>query len=339
MACIAVPALSLRADITNFFDEPTEIGIKDEKEKTSPGVLFVKGEKDGEMAPWLGVATEALPKVLSAQLGLDGGIAVTTVVPDSPAAKAGIMEHDVLVKMDGVVLDSPQTFRELVRGQTSGDKVKIELVRKGERVEVEAELTEKEIVSQSVDEPDPNSKPKRSRSLFGRDPFDDPFFEGMGFGSFGGLGSFREIEEQMARMQAEMESRFNNLGKMGGGSGFMKMENSVMSYHDEDGSVKITRNDGKTHVEMRDPDGKVLFDGPADTEEERKKLPEKVVKKLESLEKSQVDLNDFGLFKIEPPRMGTMPGELDPEVKPNPRRKSEVEKEAEKQSSQAEAGE
>ncbi|MDZ7824218.1 MAG: hypothetical protein U5K75_09430 [Ahrensia sp.] len=66
-----------------------------------------------------------------------------------------------------------------------------------------------------------------------------------------------------------MEAGFNSLGSMGGGSGFMKMENSQMSYRDNDGSVKITRNDGKTHVEMRDPDGKVIFDGPADTEEER----------------------------------------------------------------------
>lgn len=333
-ALVAAPAL--HADITNpaepqadavddFFDQRTQMRADSDGSDPVPGVLYQKGA-DSKLMPWLGVATEPLPAALAAQLGLSKeGIVVSAVVPDSPAAKAGMENYDILLQMDGVALDSPETFREMVRGQKKGDKVKFHLMRKGEALDVEAELAEKSVSEVNEAAPQKAAPRKRGHSMFEDDVFKDGL--GMGFGKFGGLGNMKEIEEHMRRIQEEMESRFNDLGDLGGGSGFMKMENSVMSYSDNEGSVKIERKDGKTHVEMRDPDGKVIFDGPANTPEERQKLPPKVVEKLEGFENSRIDF-DFGGFKMDPPRIGQPSVEEGdaPKLQPKVRRKSELQK-------------
>jgi hypothetical protein len=55
----------------------------------------------------------------------------------------------------------------------------------------------------------------------------------------------------------------------------------------EDGmTVTLTTELGKQRVVARDSTGKVLFDGPVDTEDERAKMPEKVRTKVEKLWKS-----------------------------------------------------
>jgi membrane-associated protease RseP (regulator of RpoE activity) len=360
-ALVAAPASSVWADPSDpsatsgnadFFSQQFTFeagpdGVKINGSPATPGVLYVKGGGATEKVPWLGVATESLDAALAAQLGLGekDGITVTTTVPDSPAAKAGIGNFDILLEVDGVKLDSPQTLRELIRGKAEGDVAKITLLHKGERKEVEATLAERSrAVAEATDEPmeEPAGKPAPRRR--GMDPFEDDFlndqfFKGFGgFGNFGGLGNMKEIEEHMARIREEMESRFEdmrNADPLGGitpgaASDFMHMENSVMSFSDSDGSVTIKRENGKTHVEARDSDNKIVFEGPADSEEELAKMPEDIRAKVEKFEKSGMNFGDFGLFKREPRAMPLPP------VQDKVRRKSEIEKEKEAEKSEGE---
>jgi hypothetical protein len=53
---------------------------------------------------WLGVQLAALPELARQQLGVDYGLAVEDITPDSPAAKAEIKPHDILVKAGDVPL-------------------------------------------------------------------------------------------------------------------------------------------------------------------------------------------------------------------------------------------
>jgi len=332
-----------RAEDPEFFSrsftfEAGPGGVRINGAPAEPGVLYQRGAKGAENVPWLGVATEALDAALAAQLklGEKDGITVTTTVPDSPAARAGIENFDVLLEVDGVALDSPQVLRELIRGKAEGDVVKIALLRKGERREVEATLVERSrAVAEATDEPagEPGAAPTPRRpggDPFGDDFLKDPLLEGLGgFGDFGGLGNLREIEEHMARIREEMESRFEELrgsdplggGSAGAASDLMRMENSVMSFSDGEGTVTVRRENGKTRVEARDRDGKVIFDGPADTEDERAKLPDDVRAKVEKFEKSGMNIGDFGLFRRAPRDIP------EPPLNDTVRRKSELEKE------------
>ena len=53
---------------------------------------------------------------------------------------------------------------------------------------------------------------------------------------------------------------------------------------DDEGSIDIKVNEGKRHLTVKNAKGEVAFDGPVNTEEERKKLPPEVSRRIEKLE-------------------------------------------------------
>jgi membrane-associated protease RseP (regulator of RpoE activity) len=87
---------------------------------------------------WMGLECYRVPEVLRAQLNLpkDQGLAVASVLPDSPAAKAGIQAHDVLVKAGDKPLGKVQDLIEAV--DAAKDKpLTLELVRGGKTMKLD----------------------------------------------------------------------------------------------------------------------------------------------------------------------------------------------------------
>jgi len=81
---------------------------------------------------WLGLECRPVPPVLRAQLKLaeDQGLVVEQVLPESPAAAAGIEQYDVLVKAEGKPLAKLQDLIDAV--DAAKDKeLALELVRDG----------------------------------------------------------------------------------------------------------------------------------------------------------------------------------------------------------------
>jgi membrane-associated protease RseP (regulator of RpoE activity) len=81
---------------------------------------------------WIGVTVSSVEPALRTQLRLPDkqGLLVIDVMKDSPAAKAEVKVHDILLKIIDKPLDSQQTLLELV--QSAGEKpVQLELVREG----------------------------------------------------------------------------------------------------------------------------------------------------------------------------------------------------------------
>ena len=67
-----------------------------------------------------------------------GGVRIDQVVPGSPAAKAGLEEGDVILKVDDVEVGSPEELIEAVRGHRAGDAVAFTLRGEdGEQTRVE----------------------------------------------------------------------------------------------------------------------------------------------------------------------------------------------------------
>ncbi len=304
-----------------------------------PGVLYAKDSGKTEKRPWLGVATDDLNPAIAAQLGLeDGGVTVTTVVPDSPAEKAGLKQYDIILSLDGVAVDSPDTLREYIRGKEKDEKLKISLMRKAEKIEVEATLADKEVkvARPRLQMPEPRPMPHRRmnpRDFFKNDLFADDFFKG-----FGTLDSWADIEDQIRSIQEQMEARFdevwdtNQWPQQGNGaaSNFMRSENAMMSFSDGEETVNIRRENGKTTVQIIGKDGKPTFEGPANTEAERAKLPERVREKVEEFENSKMDFGGFDKFQFDfdlNPWQRRMDPDGAPKLQDKVKRKSEVEKE------------
>jgi serine protease Do len=104
-------------------------------------------------APYLGVryvilneaiATEAdLPVEYGALIQRGERITDFAVIPGSPADKAGLMENDIILEIDGQRIDERNTLSILIAGKRVGDEVVLNVWHKGETKEVRARLEER----------------------------------------------------------------------------------------------------------------------------------------------------------------------------------------------------
>jgi len=74
----------------------------------------------------------------------NGGALVSSVTPNSPAAKAGLQQGDVITAVDGKPIDDSNDLVAAVQGGTVGQKMAIEFTRDGAKKQVTATLAEAE---------------------------------------------------------------------------------------------------------------------------------------------------------------------------------------------------
>jgi S1-C subfamily serine protease len=89
--------------------------------------------------PRLGIRLERLSPVVVEQLGLEKGQGVTiaAVVDGTPAAKAGLKVHDIVLELSGKpVSDDPTDFVRRLNEVNGKAKVDLVVLRKGKRVEI-----------------------------------------------------------------------------------------------------------------------------------------------------------------------------------------------------------
>jgi len=108
-------------------------------------------KEHGEIVrPYLGVryvqVTEGLKK--KNNLSVDYGALIIrgktikdlAVVPDFPADKAGILENDIILEVDGVKLDGKKSLALLIRQKKVGDEITLKILSKGKEKEVKVTL-------------------------------------------------------------------------------------------------------------------------------------------------------------------------------------------------------
>jgi hypothetical protein len=104
-------------------------------------------EEQGEKVAYIGVALEPVPEVLVHQLpGLIAkgqGLVVAKVEPGSPAEKAGVKRHDVIVTYDDQKVFAAEQLVKLVRADQPGRRVTLGIVRAGKLIKVTVRLGER----------------------------------------------------------------------------------------------------------------------------------------------------------------------------------------------------
>lgn len=107
-------------------------------------MILKKEVKPGTKVPFLGVVLAPVDESLGSQLGLpDGvGVLVRAVMDDSPAARAGVMEHDVLHYFNDQLLVNEPQLQTLVQQAGIGNDVKLTLFRKGKSEVINVKLGE-----------------------------------------------------------------------------------------------------------------------------------------------------------------------------------------------------
>ena len=108
-----------------------------------PATRAQPSDSDEEKGTYLGVLISPVPEVLYDQvpdLPRNQGVMVTHVLPESPAAQAGLRRHDVLLEYNDDKIRDCEHFARLIRADRADNKVKLGLVRAGRKETVEVTL-------------------------------------------------------------------------------------------------------------------------------------------------------------------------------------------------------
>ena len=137
---------------------------------------------------FLGVETSEVPNVVSEQLGLAKGfgLVVDYVVPDGPAAAAGVQQNDIIKMLNDQILTEPDQLSKLVRSYSEGTTVNLTVLRKGKEEKIGVKLTKKEV-------------PERREFGPGRH-LHNFNFNGMDMGDFG----MNDLKEQMDHLKEQL---------------------------------------------------------------------------------------------------------------------------------------
>ncbi|ACH40389.1 periplasmic trypsin-like serine protease lipoprotein DegQ [Citrifermentans bemidjiense Bem] len=88
---------------------------------------------------WLGVSIQSVTEEMANSFGLPKayGALVNDVVPGGPAAKAGVMQGDVITSFAGTAVKDVRQLQRLVGETPIGKKVPVELYRDGKKINVQ----------------------------------------------------------------------------------------------------------------------------------------------------------------------------------------------------------
>jgi serine protease Do len=250
---------------------------------------------------FLGVETSQLPTVVSEQLGLSKGLGLVVeyVVPDSPAAAAGIQQNDILKMLNDQILIEPNQLRKLLQTFSDGTEVTLTILRKGQEQKVTVKLIKKEM-------PQRHSWMPGDKHEWHWD-FDDVgdlgeqmqdlkehLQEQLGDTQRNVIrGSVMKAREAAKRAREDARRAAREIRILSQDNGALKatridLGKAQIVFSDEKGEMKLENVDGKKLLTAKDPQGKLIFSGPVDTKEDRDKMPADVRERYEKLQQNDL---------------------------------------------------
>lgn len=127
---LIMPGTEVEAEILRDGEELTitvEVGGLDADQRPSvAGVTKTHSSEDR-----LGLVTDDADEQMMSELGLPGGVVVLEVVPESPAAEAGIMGGDIVTRLGKSAIQTTRDMRDATDRLQPGQSVAVRLIRRG----------------------------------------------------------------------------------------------------------------------------------------------------------------------------------------------------------------
>ncbi|MCP5521331.1 MAG: PDZ domain-containing protein [Verrucomicrobiales bacterium] len=249
----------------------------------------------GQPTAYLGVELREPDETLLEQLDRsreDGGVLIEQVIDDSPAARAGLVKHDLITELDAKKVTEPRQFAEIIGRWKPGDCVALKLLREGKPVEVKVELGKREpadaqqlkqfrrqyMVAPKIEV---NALPNQSGSvIIMKSPntgAGDPFGEG---GTSAGFG----MGTMMGGATGNPTVQNVEIHTTARGTGTVQSRIGTVISRDPAGELAVRQEGDSRHVTVKDAEGNVLFEGEVNSDTDREKLSPEVRERLEKVE-------------------------------------------------------
>ncbi|HVP15427.1 MAG TPA: PDZ domain-containing protein [Terriglobales bacterium] len=104
-----------------------------------------RAAEQGQPTPWLGVYMQALTPELREGMDIQGagGVLVSGVVSDGPAARAGVQKGDVILRVNSRLVSSPNQLQDVIQSARVGQTVALQIYRDGNQRSLSATLRER----------------------------------------------------------------------------------------------------------------------------------------------------------------------------------------------------
>ncbi len=230
---------------------------------------------------FLGIVTSDVPEILAEHLKLtDGqGILVRSLMPDGPAAKAGISTNDIILRLADQPIGTPEDLSDSVSKRSPNDIVTVELIHKGEVKTIEITLAKRPqhfaaAHSQAQGDFNFDQLPKdladRIRGALEGD---------LGLGD--GTGA---IPESMRDTMQDLQQRMQGHMEQAPGPGKIQVQSgAILRFKDQNGCIEVKSNEGNKQVTLRDFNGEVVWTGPWNTEQDKAAAPEDFRERIEAM--------------------------------------------------------
>lgn len=275
-------------------------------------------QKEPAGVTYLGISTVPPPAALADQLKLPAErcLMIESIEADSPASAADLKAFDVLEKLDDQLIVNSDQLTVLIRMRKPGDEVTLTLIRKGKHLKAPVKLGAHAAVSEegadvasraaAVADVEMDAHPDDIRLIdVGQGRFveidqanqalsdvltvaevhnelsDHDYMRRVYLDLTGVLPSAKDAAEFAADDRPDKRKRLVN-GLLCRPDVISALaDKAVLQFSDHEHSLTLTTADnGQKRLTAKDRDGKVLFEGPVDTGEQRQQLEPRLAVKV-----------------------------------------------------------
>ena len=260
--------------------------------------MLPQGEQAREAVPaadraYLGVGGSQVPELLGEHLKLQPGhgVVVRSLDPAGPAAKAGLVQNDVITKVAGKSVGSHDGLREAVSAMKPGDEVDVDYIHQGEAKTAKIALA---------------GAPAEAGAIAGAElkPLERLMLDGMPQDQARriqdaiqqNLRAFEDMENEAdaamperllgdamrKRVEQMMQGMELNAGPQNGGINF-KSSGTIRMLNPDGTGVEVMSENGGKQVRVLGKGGKVEWEGPYDTPQDKEAVPKEYRDRIDNL--------------------------------------------------------
>jgi membrane-associated protease RseP (regulator of RpoE activity) len=257
----------------------------------APVIGATPDDASKEPTGFLGVVAADVPAMLAEHLDIkpNDGVLVRALMPDGPAAKAGVALHDIITRVADQPVTSSRDLTKTVAKHQPGATIHLHLIHRGEPKELDVTLgTRPASITGMNDRPlDPLNLDGMPKEL--ADRIRGTIEENLGKLEMNGEPAMEDgdphRQDAMREMRNHIQDAMDGLNKplAPGKPNIDLQQGAAIRLMDEQGSIELKAQEGGREVTLRDKDNNVTWNGPWDTDQDKAAAPDAVRQRMNRL--------------------------------------------------------